>query len=76
MPTYEYLCDDCGHNEEIVQKISADAIERCPDCDSKTLGKTTRINKTVVKKSCCFIRQDLNEEIKIIKIRKLYFIRL
>jgi len=35
MPTYEYLCDACGHNEEIRQKISADPIALCPACQGQ-----------------------------------------
>lgn len=36
MPTYEYLCDECGHQEEIIQKISAEPLKECPDCASTT----------------------------------------
>jgi len=32
MPTYRYECSDCGHGEEVVQKITADPLERCPVC--------------------------------------------
>ena len=32
MPTYEYTCRDCGHTFDIVQKMSDDALTRCPEC--------------------------------------------
>lgn len=32
MPTYEYACNDCGHNFEIVQSFSDDALTTCPEC--------------------------------------------
>jgi putative FmdB family regulatory protein len=32
MPTYEYACNDCGHNFEIVQSFSDDALTSCPEC--------------------------------------------
>ena len=33
MPTYEYLCQKCEHRFEIVQKITADSLTDCPECD-------------------------------------------
>ena len=36
MPTYRYECDECGHSEEVVQKITADPLDRCPACGSAT----------------------------------------
>src|SRR5690242_4517664 len=32
MPTYEYTCDACGHNYELVQRITEEAIKKCPRC--------------------------------------------
>jgi len=32
MPTYEYVCKDCGHTFEAFQKISADPLSTCPKC--------------------------------------------
>ena len=32
MPTYEYLCSDCGHDFEIRQSMSDDALTVCPEC--------------------------------------------
>ncbi len=32
MPTYEYRCDTCSKNFEIVQKMSDDPLSTCPDC--------------------------------------------
>lgn len=39
MPIYEYVCQDCGHEVEYLQKISDDPIKRCPACNSLTLEK-------------------------------------
>lgn len=33
MPLYEYKCDACGHQFEIIQKFSDPPVERCPQCD-------------------------------------------
>ncbi len=32
MPTYEYLCDHCGHRFERFQSMSALALGSCPEC--------------------------------------------
>ncbi|MCL5099290.1 MAG: zinc ribbon domain-containing protein [Candidatus Omnitrophica bacterium] len=41
MPTYEYNCEKCGHHFEVVQSISADPLQVCPEehCPKKTWGK-------------------------------------
>ena len=32
MPTYEYLCKECGNNFEIVQSFADDALTTCDKC--------------------------------------------
>ena len=32
MPTYEYLCDKCGHRFELFQRITDPPRKRCPKC--------------------------------------------
>ena len=39
MPIYEYRCDECGHQEEHLQKISEKPIAKCPACGKKTYKK-------------------------------------
>jgi putative FmdB family regulatory protein len=41
MPTYEYVCEKCGHQFEKVQSISAKALTTCPAelCGQKKWGK-------------------------------------
>lgn len=39
MPTYNYRCDSCGHEFEVVQKISESPLSHCPDCQAETLRK-------------------------------------
>jgi len=41
MPTYEYVCEKCGHQFEQVQSISAKALQTCPEtaCTQKRWGK-------------------------------------
>ena len=35
MPTYEYVCDGCGHNWEAFQSIKDDPLKSCPECKKK-----------------------------------------
>ncbi len=41
MPTYEYICDKCGHQFEQVQSISAPSLTVCPKelCSQRRWGK-------------------------------------
>ncbi len=41
MPTYEYVCEKCGHQFEKIQSISAKSLEICPEdlCSQKRWGK-------------------------------------
>jgi putative FmdB family regulatory protein len=41
MPTYEYVCDKCGHQFEQIQPISAKPLTICPEdsCGRKRWGK-------------------------------------
>lgn len=35
MPTYEYECTHCSHRFEIFQKITDQALNKCPKCNHK-----------------------------------------
>jgi len=39
MPIYEYRCRDCGHQLEILQKITDSPLQDCPACHQPTLTK-------------------------------------
>jgi putative FmdB family regulatory protein len=41
MPTYEYICEKCGHEFETVQSISAKTLRTCPKdlCAQKKWGR-------------------------------------
>ena len=41
MPTYEYVCEKCGHQFEQIQPITSTALKNCPKekCVQKTWGK-------------------------------------
>lgn len=35
MPIYEYRCDD-GHEVEVIQSITEEPLEKCPECGAPT----------------------------------------
>ena len=35
MPTYDYLCTNCGYKFEEFQKMTDDALSTCPTCKGK-----------------------------------------
>lgn len=39
MPIYEYRCDDCDHQLEVVQKLSEEQLVSCPKCKNDSLKK-------------------------------------
>ncbi len=39
MPIYGYLCGDCGHELEALQKISEAPLRDCPSCNQPALSK-------------------------------------
>ncbi|CAG0994438.1 hypothetical protein ANRL3_03015 [Anaerolineae bacterium] len=39
MPIYEYQCKACGHELEVIQKISEEPLKFCPECGQPELNK-------------------------------------
>jgi putative FmdB family regulatory protein len=39
MPSYDYVCDQCGHQFEEFQAMSADPLKDCPACNTSSLRR-------------------------------------
>jgi putative FmdB family regulatory protein len=39
MPIYEYRCEQCGHQEDHLQKVSEKPLSKCPACGKKAYKK-------------------------------------
>jgi len=39
MPIYEYICSECGHTLEALQKVSDPPLTLCPACQGNFLSK-------------------------------------
>ncbi len=49
MPIYEFRCDGCGHQFELLAMRSDDLIEpKCPECQSPNISKLMSAGSAVV----------------------------
>jgi len=39
MPIYAYRCNNCGHEKEVLQKMSDALLTTCPECNEDTFSK-------------------------------------
>jgi putative FmdB family regulatory protein len=39
MPIYEYACQSCGFEKDVLQKISDAPLTICPECSKETFSK-------------------------------------
>jgi len=39
MPTYKYVCDNCGSNFEVFQKMSEKPLKHCSSCNTDNLRR-------------------------------------
>lgn len=43
MPLYEYRCEKCGHEFEVIRKFSDGALRKAPDCPRDRSCKLTKL---------------------------------
>jgi len=62
VPTYQYVCTECGHDFETVQSFSEDALSICPVCG----GRLRKVFNSVgiVFKGSGFYRNDSRDKAK------------
>ena len=39
MPIYAYKCESCGHQQDVLQKLSDPLLSTCPACGQETFAK-------------------------------------
>ena len=39
MPIYEFICEDCNYNEDLIRKISEPTTISCPKCNGQNFVK-------------------------------------
>ena len=62
MPTYDYVCDGCGHAFELFQSMT-DAVKRtCPKCKKKKLLRLIGAGGAIVFKGSGFYQTDYRSD--------------
>ena len=61
MPTYEYACRNCGHEMEVFQRMSDDALEHCPACDTSSLKRKIGRGAGIIFKGGGFYETDFKD---------------
>jgi len=62
MPTYEYLCENCGYEFEQFQSITAKSLRKCPNCGKKELKRLIGTGAGVIFKGTGFYQTDYRSE--------------
>lgn len=51
MPTYDYICDQCHHEEEVFQKITEEPLTVCPSCKAAAFRRALSASRFHLKGS-------------------------
>ena len=62
MPTYDYVCDDCGHAFELFQSITESAKKKCPKCRKSKLRRLFGTGAAIVFKGSGFYQTDYRSD--------------
>ncbi len=62
MPTYDYLCDACGHEFELFQQMSDPVKRKCPKCGKPKLQRLIGTGAGVIFKGGGFYETDYRSE--------------
>ncbi len=62
MPTYEYICEGCGHEFEKFQTITANSLRTCPKCGKKKLKRLIGTGAGIIFKGSGFYQTDYRSE--------------
>ncbi|HEX3727584.1 MAG TPA: zinc ribbon domain-containing protein [Pirellulales bacterium] len=62
MPTYDYVCDNCGHKFELFQSISEPVERKCPKCKRLKLRRLFGTGAAIVFKGSGFYQTDYRSE--------------
>jgi len=62
MPTYQYLCDNCGYEFERFQSITAKPLRKCPKCGKNNVKRLIGTGAGVIFKGSGFYQTDYRSE--------------
>ena len=62
MPTYDYVCDACGHKFELFQSINDPVQRKCPKCKKLKLRRLFGTGAAVMFKGSGFYQTDYRSD--------------
>jgi putative FmdB family regulatory protein len=62
MPTYDYVCDGCGHAFELFQSMTEAVKKTCPKCKKKKLRRLIGAGGAIVFKGSGFYKTDYRSD--------------
>jgi putative FmdB family regulatory protein len=62
MPTYDYVCDACGHEFEAFESIKADPQTDCPECHDPKLRRKIGAGAAILFKGSGFYQTDYRSD--------------
>jgi len=62
MPTYDYLCQACGHGFEHFQSMTAKTLRKCPKCKKLKLNRLIGSGAGIIFKGSGFYETDYRSE--------------
>lgn len=62
MPTYDYLCENCGYEFEQFQMITARPVRKCPKCGKVDLKRLIGVGAGIIFRGPGFYETDYRSE--------------
>ena len=62
MPTYDYVCDACGHTFELFQSMTDSVKRTCPQCKKRKLRRLIGTGGAIMFKGSGFYQTDYRSE--------------
>lgn len=62
MPTYDYVCESCGHRFELFQQMSAPVETTCPECSKDSLKRLVGTGAGIIFKGSGFYETDYRSD--------------
>jgi putative FmdB family regulatory protein len=62
MPTYDYVCQECEHQFEQFQSITAKPSKKCPECGKMQLQRLIGAGAGIIFKGSGFYQTDYRSE--------------
>ncbi len=62
MPTYEYKCENCGHQFEQFQSITSKPLRVCPQCGENKLNRLIGAGSGIIFKGSGFYATDYRND--------------